>query len=143
MKQEENKNNNQMEQSQQELMFKLSYFEQHMNQIQQQLRAVEQAILEMGDLNLGLEELKGKTGTEIMAPIGRGIFVKAKLASEELTVDIGNRNLVKKSIEDTRKLISEQVDKLHQAKHELNNNLEQINSEMESLVLSSQKMLSQ
>ena len=85
-----------MDEAQQELMFKLSMFEQQIQQIQQQLQAVEQGVAELTSLNLGLEEIVGSEGKEIMAPIGRGIFVKAKLLSEELIVDVGGKNFVKK-----------------------------------------------
>ena len=90
-----------MEKEQQELMFKLSVFEQQLQQLQQQLQAVEQGIAELGSLNLGLDELIGSKGKEIFAPIGKGIFTKSKLLSEDLIVDIGGKNFVKKSIPET------------------------------------------
>ncbi len=124
----------QPDQAQQELMFKLQMYEQHINQIQQQQQAVEQGIMDLNDLVNGLEELKGKEGQEILAQIGKGIFVKTKLISEELTVDIGNKNLVTKNIEDTKSLIQEQLEKLDSAKGELNKSLEDINHDMTALV---------
>jgi prefoldin alpha subunit len=115
---------------QQELMFKLSMFEQQIQQLQQQIQAVEQGIIEMNTLSVGLDELKGSKGKEIMAPIGRGIFAKTKLVSEELTVDVGGGNFVKKSIPNTKKIIEEQVNKLKDVKKTLNDNLEKISREL-------------
>ena len=120
----------QKQQSQQELMFKLQMFEQQAQQIQQQLQAVEQAIAEMDSLNLGLDELVGSKNKEIMAPIGRGIFVKTKLLSEELTVDVGGKNFVKKSIPGAKKLIDMQIKKLAEVKKELEDNLEMLVKEL-------------
>ena len=114
----------------QELMFKLQMFEQQIQQLQQQLQAIEQGIVEMNSLNFGLDELVGKEGKEILAPIGRGIFVKSKLASEELTVDVGGRNIVKKTIPDTKKIIEEQIKKLEDVQKDLNNNLEKLSGEL-------------
>jgi len=119
-----------MEKNQQELMFKLSMFEQQIQQLQQQIQAVEQGIVEMNTLSIGLDELKGSEGKEIMAPIGRGIFAKTKLVSEELTVDVGGGNFVKKSIPNTKKIIDEQVNKLKDVKKTLNDNLEKISREL-------------
>ncbi len=119
-----------MEQNQQELMFKLSVFEQQMQQLQQQLQAVEQGILEINSLNLGLDELVGSTGKEILAPIGRGMFVKTKLLSEDLTVDVGEKKFVKKTIPETKKIIEEQINKLEEVKGELNDNLEKVSEEL-------------
>ncbi len=131
---ESTKDKEQQQQTQQELMFKLQMFEQQAQQIQQQLQAVEQAMVEMKSLNLGLDELKGSKGKEIMASIGRGIFVKAKLLSEELTVDVGGNNFVKKSIPDTKKLIEGQIKKLEDVKKDLDGNLEGLGKELEGVM---------
>ena len=120
----------QPEEKQQELIFKLSMFEQQIQQLQQQLQAVEQGINEMDGLNNGLNELIGSVGKEILASIGRGVFVKAKLLSEDLTIDIGNKTFVKKKIPEAQELIKEQIEKLKDVKKELENNLEQIGEEM-------------
>lgn len=119
-----------MEEKQQELMFKLGMFEQQIQQIQQQVQAVEQGIVEMNSLNFGLDELVGKEGKEILAPIGRGIFVKSKLISEKLTVDVGGKNFVKKTIPETKKIIEEQIKKLEDVKKDLNDNLEKLGGEL-------------
>lgn len=111
-------------------MFKLGMFEQQIQQIQQQVQAVEQGIVEMNSLNFGLDELVGKEGKEILAPIGRGIFVKSKLISEKLTVDVGGKNFVKKTIPETKKIIEEQIKKLEDVKKDLNDNLEKLGGEL-------------
>jgi prefoldin alpha subunit len=126
------------QQKQQELIMKFQMFEQQINAINQQLEAIEGAIVEMSSLNLGLDELIGKKDNEIMAPIGRGIYVKAKLVSEELLVDIGNKNLIKKSIPQTQELIQEQIKKLETIREELNGELEKINQELTNTFMTSQ-----
>jgi prefoldin alpha subunit len=128
-----------MEKNQEELMYKLSLYEQQIQQLQQQLEAVEQAIVEMNSLFLGMDELVGSKEKEILAPIGRGIFVKTKLVSEDLTVDVGGKNFVKKDIPETKKLIEEQIKKLEEVKKELNDNLEKINGELTNVFMSAQK----
>ena len=128
-----------MDKNQEELMYKLQMYEQQIQQLQQQLEAVEQAIVEMTSLVLGLDELVGSKDKEILAPIGRGIFVKTKLISEDLTVDVGGKNFVKKSIPETKKLIQDQVIKLEEVKKELEGNLEDINNELTTTFMNAQK----
>lgn len=128
-----------MEQNQQELMFKLSMFEQQIGQLQQQLQAVEQGIVEMNTLNLGLDELVGSKDKEIFAPIGRGIFAKAKLLSEELTVDVGGKNFVKKSIPETKKTIEEQIKKLEDVKTDLEKSMNEMNQQFMKLIEEAQE----
>src|SRR4030042_1922913 len=122
------------EQEQQELFFEFSMYEQQIKQLQQQLEAIERGITELTTLNFGLDELVGAKDREIFAPMGKGIFVKAKLISEELNVDIGEGNLVKKSIPETKELIEEQIKKLEQVKEELENNLEELGKEVMNMM---------
>jgi len=125
--------------NEQELMLKFQMFEQQIRAMQKQLQAVEEAIIDISRLNLDMDELVGKTGSEIFAPIGRGIYAKAKLLSEELLVDIGNKNLVKKTIPETKEIIKNQIQKLEKVKEELNKGLEEINEELTKTFEESQK----
>ncbi|MFH1608140.1 MAG: prefoldin subunit alpha [archaeon] len=121
---------NENNQKQQELMFKLSMYEQQIQQLQQQSQAVEHAVIDMNLLSLGLEEMVGKTGKEILAPVGRGIFAKTQLLDEELIVDVGGKNFVTKSIPETKKIIDDQIKKLEDVKVDLNNSLEKVGEEL-------------
>ncbi len=120
--------------NQEELQQKFMTFENQIRQIQEQLGAVEQAILDMSQIKLGLDEIKGKKGEEIMAPIGRGVYVKAKLLSEDLTVDVGGKNFVGKNIDETKELINEQIEKLKGIKIELERELDKINQEITAVM---------
>ena len=131
-----------MEKEQQELFFKLNMFEQQIQNLQQQLQAVEKAILDMSSLNLGLDELRGNKEKETLSLIGKGIFAKTKLISEELIVDVGGNNLIKKSIPDTQRIIKEQIEKLKEAKKELNKALEEISNQLTETMLEHQKTAS-
>src|SRR4030042_586518 len=118
----------------QELLFRFSMFERQIRELQQQIEAVERGIIDLTSLNFGLDELVGSKDKEIFAPMGKGIFVKAKLVSEELNVDIGEGNLVKKSIPETKELIEEQIKKLEQVKTEMENNLEELGKEVMNMM---------
>ena len=122
-----------------ELQTKFQIFEQQIMQIQQQVQAVDQAIVEIGLLEKGLSDLIGKKDLEILSPLGKGIFTKTKLLSEDLIVDVGGKNFVTKSIPDTQKLIKEQLTKLQQVKGELEGELENINGELTKTMLEFQQ----
>ncbi|MFA5953766.1 MAG: prefoldin subunit alpha [Candidatus Pacearchaeota archaeon] len=122
-----------------ELQMKFSIFEQQIMQIQQQLQILEETILDLSRLNNDLDELKGKIGKEILSQVGRGIFVKTNLISEELIVDVGDKNFVKKSIPETKKIISEQIEKLNISRDNLEQELKKINSELTKLILEYQE----
>lgn len=126
-----------MEDNQQELMFKLSMFEQKIKNLQEQLQTVERAMLEISNLGSSLDEIK--SGKEILSSVGKGIFAKAKLVSDDLVVDIGENNFVKKSIKETKDLMDEQVEKLKDVKNTLERNLEEVNQKLTKTFMESQK----
>jgi prefoldin alpha subunit len=127
------------EQEQQELFYKFNMFERQIRELQQQIEAVERGLIDLNSLNFGLDDLVGSTGKEIFAPFGKGIFVKAKLISEELNVDVGNGNFVKKSIPETKELIEEQIKKLQEVKEELEHNLEELGGEIQKMMSQAQE----
>ena len=124
---------------QQGLVYKLSLLEQQMNQVQQQIESISQGVDDLKTLDIGLDELRGSLGKEIMAPLGRGIFVRATINSKDLTVDVGARNFVKKNIPETKEIISNQVTKLLTIKEDLNATLEKISDEAEKTLREFQK----
>ena len=121
----------------QELTIKFQMLEQQIMMIQQQLQAVEKAIVDITEINFGLDEIK--EGKEILAQIGKGIFIPAKISSNELTVDVGDKKFVKKSIKDTKGLIGGQINKLGEVREQLNSELEKINKEITDVMMEYQK----
>jgi len=108
--------------------FEVRMLEQQYRQIQAQIDSIKKVAVEIEKLMSELKELK--TGEEILAPVGKGIFVKAKIISEKLKVDIGGKNIVEKTIPDTEKIILIQIKKLKDVQEELEENLEKIGKEL-------------
>lgn len=123
----------------QEIIFRLGILEQQLQQFQQQMQAVERGINELESLNLGLDEIQDSMGKEIFARIGKGIYMKAKIISDKLTVDVGGNNFVTKDVFETKKLIQEQIRKLKEAGIELEKNTELTNNEFVEIVQEYQK----
>ena len=117
-----------------ELIYQLSILQQQTQQIQEQLQLVAQNRIELEDLLKGLEELKGKKGGDALASLGRGIFLDVKINSEKLIVDVGGKNFVKKDIEDSKKLINNQLEKVNQFEENLNEEAEKINNQLTNLI---------
>jgi len=117
-------------QNQQEVILKLSVLEQKIQQLQQQLQSVERGINELQSLSFDLDNIKDSKGKEILAQIGRGVYIKAKILSEDLMVDIGERKIVKRNVSETKKIIETQIKKLRKVEKDLSEDLEKTNSEL-------------
>ncbi len=126
------------QQRQQEMTQKFMMFEQQIRLIQEQLQAVEQALYDLQTIDVGLGELVGKKDNEVLAQVGRGIYIKAKLISEDLIVDVGGKNFVKKSIPNTQDILKTQIEKLREIKGDLNNEMEKINEDLTKVFMASQ-----
>lgn len=120
--------------NQEELIYTFGIYEQQIRNLQEQLESVNRGISDLELLNLDLEDLKESKGKEIMAPVGRGIFIKSSIVSEELNVDIGGGNFVKKSVDETKEIINSQIKKLEKVKIELEDSLKKMNSRIEELI---------
>ena len=123
----------------QELGRKFQVFEQQIRMLQEQLNAVEQTTVDLQTLDMGLDDLKESKDKEILAQVGRGIFVKAKVLSDDLIVDIGGRNFVSKTIDNTKGVLKEQVGKLSKIQEDLEVELEKINQEITGAFLQHQQ----
>jgi len=109
----------------------LSMYEQQIQQIQQQIQAVEKGKIELKSLKIGLGGLVGSKDKEVLAPVGRGIFSETKLTSEKMLVDVGGGNFVKKTIPETQEIIEKQIKKLEEVKIELEENLQKLLEELQ------------
>lgn len=114
-----------------ELTKKFQFFEKQINALQEEISAINTAIDDMKKISLGLEELRGKTGEEIFAQIGKGLYVKAKLLDETILLNTGRKNFVKKSIDEAKLIIKKQEEKFESIKKEVEEDLQKIDAEVE------------
>ena len=117
-------------------LLRLSLLEQNMQRLQEQFAALEQQRAEMIALGESIKKIKGAKGREILAHIGKGIFLRAEAScNDELVVDVGSRVFIKKDIEGTEKIIEGQIDELENAKSSLLAELLKEKSEAEDIIL--------
>lgn len=115
----------------QEKMMQVNMLEQEARQFEQQIMYIEQQIMELRLLALHLDEIKkAKPKSEILASVGRNIFIKTELASKELYVDIGAKTVVKKEIDETKKIIENDISQLERARDNIKKEFEMIINEI-------------
>jgi len=122
----------------QEQMMQLQILGQEAQELEKQLQMIEQHISDLTKLNEGLDELENSKEKEIYANIGKGIFVPAEIKGKELIVEVGNKNLVKKTIPETKQVIGNEMEKLVAAKSEVMNRVEMLQTEMQNVMSTAQ-----
>lgn len=123
----------------QEHILQIQIMEQEANQLNQQLQLIEQNLSEMQDLRDSLEEIKENNNGEILANLGKKIYLPVKITDKKLIVEVGKGHLVKKTIPETQEVIDNQLKKLISAQIEIKGRLEQLQEQLEAIVEEIQK----
>ena len=98
-----------------------------LRQMEQQAMMVEQQILEQQTTSHNLDELKKtKNGQNMLFPFSKDIFIEGKLEKNDVLVNIGSKTLVRKSIEDAKKIVVKQRDRLLDVSDEIKAKMSEI-----------------
>ena len=102
-------------------IFEINMLESRLREFEQQRALVEQQILEQQFLESSLGEIKGKKGEEVKVPLGKGVFVSAKLEKvDKVLVDVGSKILLEKETGEAKKIIGKRKEKLIKVNEILN-----------------------
>jgi prefoldin alpha subunit len=130
------KENNKMNQEQ---IMQFQMLEQEANKLSQQLQMIEGNITEINDIKEGLVEIEKNETKEILANIGKKIFIPVEIKDKNLIIEVGNKKFVKKSIGETKELIEDQLLKLENAKAEITEKLDSLQEEANMLMIQLQE----
>ena len=123
----------------QEAIMKIQMMEQETNQLNEQLKMVDQNVVEMNDLKASLDEIDSNENKEIMANLGKRIFIPVDIREKSLIVEVGKGNFVKKSVPDTKKIVDEEGNKLMEAKNQIMGRLDELQNDMNKMIMEFQK----
>jgi len=124
---------------QQEYFLKMQMLGSEAEKIEQQIQAIEQQAAELRAVHESLEAIKEGKQKEMLANLGKGIFIPAEIKEKELLVNVGKSILIKKNPEETLKIIGEQIKKLIGGKNGFVLKIENLQEEMQQLLLEMQK----
>jgi prefoldin alpha subunit len=124
----------------QEYLIRLGELQQEAERIGQENQNVERQINELRLLKINLESFSESKNENALVSLGNGIYTKAELKGKELWVNIGSNTVVKKSVQETGKLIDDQVAKLENFKEQLGKEMVSLNMQLNALVESAQQL---
>jgi len=98
-----------MNENSQEKYIELQLLSQQIQKLQEQIQILEQQLLELGNVDEGLDEIsKSEKDGDILTPLGAGIFLKTKLVDEKnIILNVGSDICVTKKISDAKQLVKE------------------------------------
>ena len=119
---------------QQEYFMRINMLGQEAEKTEQQIQAIDQQINELNSVKDSLNGIESNNGGEILAHLGKGIFVKAELKEKDLYVNVGKEIVMKKSIAETLKIIENQGKLLLEGKEELIAKIQNIQEKMQEFM---------
>lgn len=116
-------------------MIQMNIFGSRLQEIEQQLQLIGKHIAEFQLTSLALQELEEtKEDTEMLAPIGQNIFVKAKVKeTNKVMVDIGSKIFAEKTLEETQKILDGKIEEFSQIKDQISEQAQEILNEIEKI----------
>ena len=106
-----------------------------LSQLQEQFRMIDAQILELGSIRNSVDELQDiKKGSEILAPISTGIFVKSELKNNKnFIVNIGGGITVSKDQDQLMEFLDRQLNEIRKVQTELLTRIQSLNLQSEYL----------
>ena len=109
----------------QELIIQANFLEQQARELEGNLQIIDNQISELGQFLKDLDFLMNIKNEEILASVGKGVYIKAGMKKiERLFVEVGAGVVVQKSPKDTIEVIKNQIPRLKEARFQINAQLE-------------------
>ncbi len=99
--------------------------QQQIQNLQQQLELIQSQLMLLASLNESLKEIKRtKAGTEVLFPLGAGVYAKSSLQdNENIIMNVGAKTAVAKNIKDSCEIIEKQIEDMKKVVKDLTDEL--------------------
>lgn len=130
---------------QQEAFIKLQMIQQESVALEEKLQMIDHQIQEMQAIQTSIAELeRGKDEKrEILANLGKGIFIKTEVKEDKVFVNVGKDIVVRKTAKEAREILDDQVRKLVVGKEDIMARIEELQAEMRGIIGEAQKAQAQ
>ena len=123
----------------QQIMQVLGQMNQQHEALQEQIKIIEQQLLELQHFREELRVLSSKDKSSILAPLGKSVFAPVEFSSSEnVFVEVGAGYFVKKNLHDAEAVVEDQTRKFHEFKAQLSAEMSNLTSQLEQVFSSMQ-----
>lgn len=105
--------------NEEELLYRATLLKQESEETEKALNFVNEQINELENFKESLKFLEKNKEEEILASLGKGVYVKAKKENERLFVNVGADVIIRKTPQETVIVIEEQIKRFSEAKMQL------------------------
>ncbi|MBW3012984.1 prefoldin subunit alpha [Candidatus Woesearchaeota archaeon] len=136
-KKQKEKSNEEKEQELRQAYLELQLMGQQLKQLQQQIQHIDAQVEELIHTEAALDEIpNAEKGSEMLAPLASGIFLKTKLdENRKVVLNIGAGTAVEKTIEETKKLVTDQRVEIMKVREQLAKQFESMSAQVQTMQL--------
>ena len=117
-----------------EIVVKINDVYAKLKSLEEKADIIEQQLIELENFSEVLKELDKMDGQDILAPVGKNVFMKTKPVDDKFFVDVGSGIFLRKKSDETKEAVSEQIRKLAEMRIELSAESESANEKLRDLV---------
>jgi len=114
----------------QELLMRLQMMHQQSQELEEQLRIVDAQMEELHAFKTNLGALETSKETEMLASLGKGVFIQTNIESKQLFVEVGQGYLVRKHPNEALTIIEGQTRRLGELRVQIEGHYEQLVREL-------------
>ena len=123
-----------------ELLQRAVMLQQQSQEAEKQLAFVDEQIRELEEFSKNLDFIDESKEKEILASLGKGVFIKSEIKEKKLFVDVGAGVLVRKTALETKKVIDGQLKKFIEARIYVVGQLEDFRKELGMMIKEIEKL---
>ncbi|PSH00208.1 MAG: prefoldin subunit alpha [Nanohaloarchaea archaeon SW_4_43_9] len=123
------------QQQAQQQMQQYQQIQQQMEEVEDFIEQVQGNIEEMDETMKAINQLEDQeTGSEILVPIGSGVFVTGELKeNDKVVANIGGEAFEKKDLDSAENLIQKKRDEFEDTKEELHSTMQELQQQMQQI----------
>lgn len=123
----------------QELIMKFENVNAQMQELNEQGKIVETQLRELNQFGDSLKAMYENDSDEMLASLGKGVFVKTDIRDKKLFVEVGSGYMVKKTPEAAMDVVKSQIGKLSEMKIQIGERVEVLNEELRKILEKAEK----
>ncbi len=117
-----------------EILQRAVMLQQQSQEAEKQLAFVDEQIGELEAFSKNLDFMDKSQEKEVLASLGKGVFVKSDIKDKKLFVDVGAGVLVRKTASEAREVIEGQLKKFMEARVQVAGQLEALREELGMMI---------
>lgn len=117
-----------------ELIQTASALHQQSQELEEKVGFIQNQISELEDFTKSLNSIISTKETSMLSSLGKGVFVKTNLEEKKLFVEVGSGIVVRKTPEETKEVIQNQIKRLLQLKVQLSSQLDSLQSQLRIMI---------